>query len=421
MSERVLDDWIDSFMLYTQNSEPPDMFRLWTGISVVAAAMQRKCYLSWGTLTFYPNIYVVLVGPSGCRKGTALGPGYDLLMDATIKLSADATTLQALIRRLREANDQHLDPITNKMVFHSSITIFSKEFTVFLGYHNRELMAALCDWYDCGRKWTYDTKNQGTDEITGVWVNLIGATTPSLIQSSMPLDAIGGGLTSRMIFVVEEGKKRTVAVPLQTREEVNLGKTLQHDLEKINLLSGAFKVTPGFMDAWVTWYETTDKSPPPFRDERFAGYFERRPNHVMKLSMIMAASRKTCRTASGELVLTEYDLARAIRILTATEVKMPRVFSGVGKSPISDLVPRVMKEVGLAGEMEIQELMRIFHHDADKFTMDKCILTLEGMGFLKRKVTGHGPETVKYIGPKTEECVENFNTLCMTQEDPDGS
>ena len=62
---RALKDWIDSYLDFVDNSEPPQMFKLWCAISVIASALERKCYLSWGTLTFYPNIYIVLVAPSG--------------------------------------------------------------------------------------------------------------------------------------------------------------------------------------------------------------------------------------------------------------------------------------------------------------------------------------------------------------------
>ena len=63
MKDRILDSWIDNYLIYTDNSEPPRMFRLWSAISVIAAVLQRKCKLPWGTLTFYPNLYTVLVGP----------------------------------------------------------------------------------------------------------------------------------------------------------------------------------------------------------------------------------------------------------------------------------------------------------------------------------------------------------------------
>ena len=48
--------WIDNFVDYTDNTEPPVLFRKWTAMSVVAGALQRKAYLNWGTFNLYPNI-----------------------------------------------------------------------------------------------------------------------------------------------------------------------------------------------------------------------------------------------------------------------------------------------------------------------------------------------------------------------------
>ena len=165
--------------------------------------------MQWGTISFYPNMYVVLVGPSGkCRKGTAMSQGYDFLKEMGTKMAAESTTREALIQALQQSNDTQVDPVTNKMYLHASLTIYSQELTVFLGYNNVALMSDLTDWYDCRSSWTYRTKHQGTDEIIGVYVNLIGATTPELLQTALPRDAIGGGLTARMIFVFETKKPR---------------------------------------------------------------------------------------------------------------------------------------------------------------------------------------------------------------------
>jgi hypothetical protein len=342
-------DWITSFKDYTANSEPPDLYKEWVAISVIASALQRKCYLEWGPLTFYPNMYVVLVGPSGkCRKGTAMGPGYKFLRDIGSNLAAEAITREALIRELKNCSATHIDPVDSSVSMHASLTIFSPELTVFLGYNNLQLMSDLTDWYDCRDRWTYRTKNMGTDEIVGVWVNLIGATTPELIQSTLPRDAIGGGLSSRIIFVYEEKKGKIVPAPFLTDKEVALREGLLSDLERIGMMSGTFKVDQDFVDLWIEWY-TAQEDNPPFDDQRFAGYFERRPNHVLKLSMILSASE------GDSQILTKKILERAIDVLTRTEKKMPYTFSGYGKSEISEVMSRVMAFIANAGETTFEE------------------------------------------------------------------
>lgn len=376
MTNRQLPDWIDGFLDFTDNTEGPYMYRLWTAVSVIASVLQRKCRLDWGSLTFYPNMYIVLVGPSGdARKGTAMGPGLDFIYDLDIKIAAEAITREALIRELAVASDTIIDPTTGAMELHSSLTIFSQELTVFLGYENRQLMSDLCDWYDCRKRWTYRTKNVGTDEIIGVWVNLIGATTPDLIQIAMPMDAIGGGLTSRIIFVYEQKKSKSVPYPYLTEDKLKLRRKLLHDLERIKIMEGDFSVSENFLKEWIPWYAAQEGNPP-FDDQRFSGYFARRPMHVLKLATILSASR------SDEKYLKVCDLERAVDILTKTEVRMPYTFSGLGKSGTADITSRVMAEVSIKGRTTFSELLSKFHYDADKWAMDKIIQTLVAMKFV---------------------------------------
>ena len=390
--ERVLDDWLTTYLEATANSEPSHLYRMWCGISTIAAALQRKCHLRWGThLTFYPNMYIVLVGPSGARKGTAMGPAYRLLSDIGINMAAQKTTLEQLIRRLAEATGHKQDPTTGKLQMHSSLTIFSDELVVFLGYNQYDMMAALCDWFDCKDRWSYETKNKGKDEVLGVWVNLLGGTTPALIQSNLPLEAMGGGLTSRIIFVYAGGKEKAVPFPFTTKEERDHFDDLRADLERIHLMSGQFKITERFAHEWEQWYTQQEVSPPQhLLNDRFDGYVQRRPLHLLKLSMIVSASE------GSEMILEASHLQRAIRILEATELVMPNVFRGVGRSPIAEVMSRVMGYLGTCRLTTYASLLQRFHTDADVQTMDKVVLALEKMGYLEREHKAGGHVVLKY-------------------------
>ena len=394
---RQLNDWLESYLQYTNNSEPSPNFRRWVGISTLAAAMQRKCRLQWGTVDVYPNLYIVLVGPSGSRKGTAMGPAYDFLNDLGIKLSAEATTREALIRALHKSSNSNIDAVTGQLKMHSSLTIFSQELTVFLGYNNMQLMTDLCDWYDCRKRWTYDTKNMGTDEILGVWVNLIGATTPDLLQSTLPRDAVGSGLTARMVLVYEPRKWKIVYVPHLSKEEIIIGKKLFNDLEQISMIGGEFKVTEKFIEKWIPWRDCNESSPP-FTDTRFAGYVERRPMHMLKLSMILSAAR------GDSMIIDEVDLSKAEKILVETEKKMPRAFSGIGRAKMVDILTKVWIHVATKKDKKtsLADLLEEFHYDADKQDLLGILATLRTMKVVEMVYEG-SDTLVKYIGTKEQE------------------
>jgi hypothetical protein len=353
------------------------MFRMWTAIFCIAAVLRRKCLLPWGSLTFYPNMYVVLVAPSGARKGTAMGPGYDMLQELGIKMTAEAITREALIRELSKSTESYIDITTGVMKLHSSLTVFSKELTVFLGYQNFQLMSDLTDWFDCSNMWTYRTKNQGVDVVDGVWVNLIGATTPAMIETAMSHEAIGGGLTSRIIFVFEHKRGKSVALPWLSPSDRELRAKLLRDLERISMFQGEFSVDTSFIGDWVPWYDAQEENPP-FNDNRFGGYFDRRAMHLLKLSMILSASH------SDSMIITNDDFKRAKDVLEATEKKMPFAFSGVGRAAHADVLAQVIAEMAIVGETTFSDLLRKFYYDVDKWTLSKVLETLESMNLIRR-------------------------------------
>jgi hypothetical protein len=377
---RNISDWINGFMELTDNSEPPVLFRKWAAISSIASALQRKVRVELGlSLTFYPNLYIVLVGPSATGKGTAMKFASDIIEKIpTIRLSAQATSLQALIRRMKETNLTDINVVTGDQTYHSSLTIFSTEFTVFLGYHNQELIAALCEWYDCHNRWVYETIARKKEEVVGVWVNLFAGTTPDAIQASLPIESIGGGLTSRIIFVVEEKRAKLVVVPTITERQLQLQQMLVYDLEAINRMSGIMEYTEGFLATYSDWCYYAENHRP-FYDKKFDGYCGRRRKHLITLSMVCCASR------GDEMIMTSEDIDRAITLLAEVEVKMGKVFKGMGRSAISDLISDAVVYVANSPVPDIPlfQFAKYFEGDMDKIEMERVITTLEAMNTVK--------------------------------------
>ena len=388
---RRINDWLEKYVEYTCGiSEPPLSFHRWCGISLIAAALQRKCQVSWGPLVFYPNMYIVIVSPSGrARKGTAVSFYSAFAEDLNLPMAAEAITREALIQALNKTRRSDPTP-TGEMDTHSSLTIISPELTVFLGYNNHQLMSDLTDWYDCRNRWVYRTKTSTSDEIWGVWVNLFGATTPDLIRTTLPLDAIGGGLTSRIIFVYEENKGRICPAPFMTHDDKNVRKDLLHDLEQIHMMRGEFKATPQFLEKWIQWY-STDAQVYPFVDPKFGGYSERRPNHLMKLSMIMSAARRDSKEMTGE------DFDTALSYLLEVEQKMPNVFAGMGRLENADVMQAVLNEIKTVGSVDYRTLMAKFYRDADDGRMQTIIQTLDAGGFVRTSRDAKGTVTITSV------------------------
>jgi energy-coupling factor transporter ATP-binding protein EcfA2 len=397
--KRNLNDWLSGYMRLVENSEPPVLFHKWCGISAIASALQRKVKFDLGlSLTINTNFYIVLVGPSATGKNTAMAFMEDIIKEIpSIRVAAQATSLQALIKRMKETNLTDLDPATGKQIFHSSTTVISNEFTVFLGYHNNELISTLCDWYDCKEKWTYDTIKRDREEIFGVWVNILAGTTPDNIQTALPVEAIGAGLTSRIIFVNEEKKNKLVVIPGRTPAQIELREMLIRDLEQISLMTGNFEWTQGAYDYYHEWCYKAEANPP-FHDKKFDGYNGRRRKHLLSLAMVCSASRK------NDLFFERDDVVRAAELLEEVEVKMGTVFRGIGKSNISGLMNDVLVflENSLTKDVPMWSFYRRFEGDADKIMIDRVLQTLEMSRYIQ-VIQRPGMESIIHVLPPKDE------------------
>ncbi len=376
MSGRILEDFLDAYVQYAKNSEPPLIFHPWIGISMLAGALGRKVHTSLGFETLYPNLYIILLAPSGCRKSTAINIGRQLMSPiAGIKIGAQATTREMLIKDMAESMVTAFDE-EDSPFFHSSFTQIASELHVFLRKQNVELLADLCSWYDCDSPWENRTKTAGVDTINGICLNILGATAPEYMSSMFPVEAIGGGATARMIFVVAHTLSKLIPDPVLTEEQVALGQVLVNDLEQINMIVGEYTKTKEAQDYYDIWYVKQGENPP-LKDPRFLRYCGRRGAHVHKLSMICAASRHS------KTLIELQDLQRAIKLLELAEMKMEQAFVGVGESRYVYEMMLIMRYFEAHGRATDRELMEALYRDIDAMTMNIVLKTLILMGKIK--------------------------------------
>jgi len=358
--QRGLDNWIQSYLEYSAHSEAPDKFHFWTAVSVIAGALERKTWIDMGYFQWTPNFYIVFVAPPGIvSKSTTASIGKNLLRQIPeITFGPDAVTWQSLVQSLGESTKSfELESEFHPM---SPITIVSSEFGTFLNPNDREMVDVLVSLWD-GQigVWEKATKTSGSDRIENPWINIIACTTPAWIAGNFPEYMIGGGFTSRTIFVYADQKRRLVAYPkghLPSDFE-QLKQDLIHDLEIISTqIIGEYKLTPDAYAWGEAWYENLYYNRPKELDnERFGGYIARKQTHLHKLAMVLAAAE------SNDLYITDQHLLTADSILKGIEQDMPKVFHQIGRTDVNrvleEVVTLVKRHRRLPKEVVIREFM----------------------------------------------------------------
>lgn len=326
---RNYDDWLKAYLRYAESTEAPMHMHFWSGVSAVAGALRRRVWIDQAYFKWYPNFYIVLVAPPGIvSKSTTVGIAMNLLRQVPgIHFGPDVVTWQSLVEKFASITEA----FEFEGEFHpmSAMTLESSEFGNLLDPQDKgmiDLMVALWDGKQGG--FEKSTKASGNDVVENPWINLIACTTPSWINGNFPEYMIGGGFTSRTIFVYADKKAKFIAYPgLEVAKDLKeQERKLVEDLERISCLVGEYKLTKSAV-AWGTqWYERHYSTRPINLDlDHFGGYIARKQVQMHKLAMVLAAAQ------SDHLQLTEEHLQVADHMITDLEPDLQFVFQRIGQ------------------------------------------------------------------------------------------
>ena len=389
MSERKNADWLQSFVEYASFGEAPLKTLFWTGVSTIAGALRRRVWIEQEYFQWTPCFYVILVAPPGIiSKSTTANIGINLLRELPgIKFGPDVVTWQALVESLANSTEAIHEPATDLWHTMSALTICSDEFGTFLDPNDRGMVDALVSLWD-GKRGTFTkvTKHSGNDSVENPWVNIIACTTPGWIAANFPEYMVGGGFTSRCIFVYAETKRQLVAYPgLQIPTDFHDKRaSLIHDLEIISTMVGEYKLSADAV-AWGTdWYSRHWASRPAHLDnERFGGYLARKQTHMHKLAMVLAAS------ASDKLEISAAQLEFAEAMITTLERDMPRVFSTIGQTDTTRGMSELVRTVLVKREITQADLYRLLFRTMTSNDFQNALNSAVLAGYLRIESRGN--------------------------------
>ncbi len=402
--ERQLRDWLDSFLLYTDNSEPVYTYRLWTGVSTIASCLQRKCpYYFRPERIIYPNFYVVLVGNSGTRKNAAIIYGKDLMKAVGVTLAPDSTSREKLMKEMFDCGYLTHEDSSVEILEHHSLTLVQAELAVFLRVNDPDMLLLLTKFYDCEDDFSRKTLGGESYEIGGTYLNLLGGITPTVLKLVLPATTLGIGLTARMMFIYAHSKGKAIADDSITQEELRLREKLIQDLEKIKALEGNFTADSEFKKLYKAWYEDTTLMNPKrlVNSGNFDGYVSRRQTHLQKLAMVCSASRGDSLTIKGQ------DFLRALDILLITEKWMPETFIGISENTYKKYVELINNYLFVERSVLYSDLYEKFYREIDQKFLNDCLKALIQAGNVRLdKEKGEKKLTFKailtYIGRRDE-------------------
>ena len=368
LNEKVLNNkFIKEWLAFSGGSETPFIMNLWTMISGVSACLGRRNKLIIGRQTFYPNMYVLLVGPPAVRKSTSASLIENILKEYTeLKFGPTDTAgkkqgvitsffnhyekprLEAMLEEKQkeatggldssifegETNEAEKAKAAIQNAFskakekrkekkpNSELFIIADELINFIGQNQVEMIGMLTEIFNPKSTYEYSLAKE-TKFIYRPCLNLLGCATPTGLATHLPPSSIGSGFSSRVIMVYEgkAAKKIYPVPPLNKDLEASIG----HKLATLSEWEYDFDANDDVVDLIGSIYNTYV---PNINDSRFLAYENRRLDHLHKLAMVLAACEE-------RTTVTKLDIIDAHRILEETEKGMKHALGEIGMDKIS--------------------------------------------------------------------------------------
>jgi Protein of unknown function (DUF3987) len=333
------DDWIADYLAtVVPKSEAPERFHFWVAASIIGGALRRRVFIDMEAFRWYPNLFVVLVGPPGTvKKSTTINIGARLLRDVpNINFGSDVTTWEGFMVEVEQSMDMFAEGAPGgKLSLDSdytgtcALTLVISEWGTFLDPQNYQMINMMTELYD-GKSdipLRKNTKTQGANVITNPFINMIAGTTPDWMADNFKGKFGGWGFSSRCIFLYSDRPERLVPYPDEEwrgafRTTMN---RFLNDLIEISEMQGQFTLTEKARDYGREWYGThmgrkVELDRHPHRDPWLSYYLARKFDHAHKLAMVLAASR------GNGLVITDDLLISACARCDEVELELAKIF-----------------------------------------------------------------------------------------------
>lgn len=405
--------FLQEYLEYVEDTETPRIMHVWAVLSGVGACLGRRVQLPFGITNIYANMFVLLVGPPGVRKSTAINLMQKRLKKSTkIRFAPEDTAgarqglIIALENKDEEADEKekveleaaaatlNLDRLNNYNITVDSrdahvMFAVASEFSSFIGYGSREMATFLNKMWD-GEDYDYKIRT-ARNLLYNPLLSIIGGTTPTDISTSLPASAIGHGFTSRIILVHANKKYKKVPRPpvLDKKLETIIDATLSY---LSNTFDGDMYETEAAKSIITELYDVEIK----LNDPRFIYYVDRRQQHLLKLSVILAASRRS-------KAIEKSDVMEANLLLTYTERFMPDALGEFGLSPLSTAKQKMLEFIQHAkGPVTGDILWAVMNRDMKTIDFRNSLAELVNSNKIMEAHTNQGQAYI-YIDKETEE------------------
>jgi hypothetical protein len=366
-------------MSQTQDLESPRRYFYFAGLSVLSAIIKRNCFLDrGGAYKLYPNIYVMLVGPSGIKKGLPVSVAEKLVTAAKVtKVIAGRSSIQAIIENLGHQT-MNKDGTIEK---DATAFIVSGEFSQSI-LEDPQALTILTDLYDSQYKDEHtNLLKSGKSILRNVYLSMLGASNEAHLHAVIGQRDIMGGFIARTLMVSENRRNKKNSLVRRNETQINYDILGEH-IRVVSQLRGEFQYTPEAADFYESWYEGYE----PDNDDQ-TGTANRIPDTILKVAMLISLSRGV------DMLLTIPDIQESIAVCMSCMSNAQLVTSnspGATTTPQSRQTAIVLSALLQTENFRAsrKDLVRKLWRHLDAFELTRVADTLKAAEVLREETLG---------------------------------
>lgn len=279
------ESWFTDWMKVWPLAESPKSYILFSGMGCLGAALGRRIYFSLDVHKVYPLLNLLLIGPSGIGKSTAMR---DIAVNHLIpQLPEDLKPNLLTGKSTKEAIHQDLVVCPKSIILASELAnLFSKE------KYNEGMIPYFTDLLDLAPA-RVRTKSGGNMVIQRPECCVMGGSTKQWLQDMLPNNAGEGGFLPRFLIVKEDYKFQRIADPRRHMTDEQRAELAAQREKVFYDFTRLVRVNEGLIDfadyeasdAYTSWYDT-------FVPESgsLAPFAARAGAHVLRLALLLAVS-----------------------------------------------------------------------------------------------------------------------------------
>lgn len=394
----MITSFLQQYAIYSQGNECPPNYHTWCALSALSHAIGKRVWTPQGIFTVFPNIYVLLVGPPGMAKSTAVDIARALISDTkACYVLGSATTKEAWLKDFAAEKSPTIQKFFNKETgmqeeFRQT-AIFANELLTLVqtGGDPIGYITVLTDIWD-RHVFEVKTIGRGSDLIPNPYVSILGCLTPEVTNALISEKVLSTGFSRRCAFVYADRNAPPVPRPTITPQQYAAWDKAKERLHEIRQLSGAFTWSDegaAYYDAWYMTHAERRNQP---HSAALAGFLQSKAGYVIKIAMLLSLSD------SDDMVLNPDNLSTAVMLMDQIEPAVDRIFAGTGRNELAtvseSIVRLVQQEAGKAPfYIAKKSIMSVFYRDASTNDIENILTHLVSTDrIVLEQITGTNPQ-----------------------------